>query len=630
MTRKIKILLISLLTALFALCLAAVAFPVKSVSADTINVTTTGISDDNFSFVPGASVKRSLFDTDPNSPDFDISTARTNLQFSFKLENFNYENLSNVVTHPKTFWGGRGYNVFIYEFTLLRGNHDGDGAGSEMTADEQYSVRVVIYSDAEKRFYGYIAEKNFYTGSSIRTSEAGDFLTGYPIFPNQEGPDYNYIATEGVTENVDGVDRVFNGGFTITKKFRLTINNNLNFLQDNGLVLNLIANVDSPFQYYCVRSRYCFTTVSYAGMFLTAYSKVYGEIYSSSRSVANVLQRMDDAGVDFAETFGDRAEWATRILDITATQRVRIKYLTEIEGTPYATHNYTYVNVPVLQETIYIDDVEEELGISLRKCLDSNAYCFKKTTDTDGELYELYYLKNVWLRSATVDGNYFDYFLDINESYKEIYRPYVNAEILTDDIYEWIYTTQMINKFPSLQNYLFSEVYGYFGIVVVPETYTLNSALKTMFDVQTSKIGVISNFTFERTLSYEGYNSLLTDYNYGFLSKLWSNVTGFAMGQERNATYYVIYSEPGTENALIGEGGQTDQDNPGSIVENEILKPIGGIVGGLWNGVIGFLSGISGNFKTILWIALVVVGIILAIKLYSNIKGNNNSRRKRK
>ena len=337
---------------------------------------------------------------------------------------------------------------------------------------------------------------------------------------------------------------------------------------------------------------------------------------------------MSNAGVDFNTEFGDRAVYANQILSVQNTQRVRIKYLEEIPGTPYATHKYDYVDVPVLQETIYISDVEEVLNKSLRKCLDSNAYCFQKTTDSDGEVYQLYYLKNVWLRAATVDGNFYDYFLDINDSYKDIYRPYVEAEILSDDVYEWVFSTQMINKFPALQDYRFNEIYGYFGLVVVPETYTLNSALKTMFDVETSKIGVISNFVFERMLSYDGYQRLLGNYNYGFLSKAWSEIAGFVSGSEHRATYYLIYSEPGTENALIGEGGQTNAEEPGSVFQNEVAGPVFGIIGDAWDGITGFFGGLAGNTKTILYIVLAVIVLIVGIKIYNSLKGNRRSKRK--
>ncbi len=618
MTKRIKIILISLLTALFALCLAVVALPPVKARAD--DITTTGISDGNFGFVAGASIPVNLFTEDPNAVGFNLATANTQLRYSFKLENFDYENLAHSVPHPTTWWGARANNVFIYEFTLYRGNRDGDGAGSLGTADAQNSVIVVVYPDSNRTFYGYVAERNYYGTGALMAG----YLSGTNLDLTSETT-YDDIATLGKTYNVDDVNRTFGQGYTITQKFRLS-NNNLNFQQNDGLVLNMVANVMSPFQYYFIKARYCFTTVVYAGMFSTQEQSIYGEVYSSSRSVVNVLQRMSDLGIDFEETFGDKAFWANRILAVENTQRVRVKYLTEIAGTPYATHNYAYVNVPVLQETIYINDVEEELDISLRKCLDSNAYCFQKTTDNDGDVYELHYLKNVWLRSVTVDGNYLDYFLDINESYKEMYRPYVNAEILSDDIYEWIFSTQMINKFPALQNYRFNEIYGYFGLVVVPETYTLNSALKVMFDVETSKIGVISNFVFERMLPYNGYQQLLSEYNYGFLSKVWSEVVGFYSGSEHRATYYVVYSEPGTENALIGEGGQTNAEDPGSIIDNEIVKPTGKIIGNAWHGIIGFFDNLTKGTQAILWIVLCGVVVVAGVVIYK--KFNKGGKRK--
>lgn len=626
-----KTLCLILLSALLLLSVG-MSFYVDRQRAHADNITTTSLSDDIFEFVPGAATHARLIDQ--GSDNYDLTTARARLRFQFKLKNFAYENLRSQIQHYSTWWGREAINVFAYEFTLYKGNNDGDGAGNLGTADPQYSVLVVIYPNENKQFEGYIAKKTYYTNSYLQVYNHNigssnfnadeKFLRGTDIFYTSTYNEYDYIAKKGMTfdisgGNYNGTTQEFGKNYSIVDRFSLT-NNNLNFSGDsgNGLILNIIANLNSPFQYYFINARYCFSTTTYAGMFSTDRTSIYGNIYSSSRSVANVLQRMEAAGdVDIDTFFGFYANVAHDILRVDATRRVRIKYLTEIEGTPYATHNYAYVDVPVLSETIYIDDVEEALGISLNKCLDSNAYCFQKTTDTDGELYQLYYLKNVWLRSATVDGHFFDYFLDINDSYKEIYRPYVEAEILSNDVYEWIYSTQIVNKFPALSNYRFNEIYGYFGLVVVPETYTLNSALKTLFDVQTSKIGVISTFSFERMLPYSGYQRLLSEYNYGFLSKAWSEVTGFVSGSEHQATYYVVYSEPGTENALIGEGGQTDIENPGSIVENEVIKPIGGIISNVWDGIIGFFTGISSNFKLILWIALGVVVLIIIFK-YKN------------
>ena len=626
MTKSIRNILISILGAVFILCVCFCFLSPVIVRAD--DITTTGISDDNFSFKTGAAISRRIFTEDPTAEEFNLATARTRLYFSFKLDNVDLENLNNEVEHPTTWWGERATNVFLYEFTLYRGNRDGDGTGNLATADPQSSVLVAIFCDSNRKFYGYVAEKNYYTNCSIGSVDG--FIRGESISLNEETR-YDDIATKGQTFEINhgdyyGAEKAFGKGYTIKQKLELS-NNNLYFDQNDGLTVDIRADVNSPFQYYFIRARYCFVKVDGAGMFNTTEQRVYGEIYSSSRSVANVLKRMQDAGEDFNTEFGDHAIYANQILSVENTQRVRIKYLEEIPGTPYATHKYDYVNVPVLQETIYIADVEAQLGKSLRKCLDSNAYCFQKTTDNDGELYQLYYLKNVWLRAMTVDGNFYDYFLDLNKSYKGIYRTYVEAGVLSNDVYEWIFSRQMINKFPALQDYHFDEIYGYFGLVVVPETYTINSALKTMFDVNTSKIGVISTFTFERMLSYEGYQRILGDYDYGFLSKVWSEISGFVQGSEHRATYYVIYSEPGTENALIGEGGQENPDD-GSILKEKVAGPVMQIVGDVWEGITGVLGGIAGNFKTILYIALAIVLGIIGFKVYNGLKGNKRSKRK--
>lgn len=614
MIKRIKVSLLITFTALLMLCAALLAFPMNKAKADTVVINTT--SDENFSFVPGAALNLATFNEDQHA-----------LRFRFKLDKYRYENLSSLVTRGTTFWGGLATNVFIYEFTLCRSNNDGDGQGSLGTAEEEFSMLVVIFTDRDQNFYGYIAEKNYYYGSYINDS----LLTGTMI-DNATHTDYDGIATNGRTfdcSKIDNVKRTFGGGYAIKSKFKLS-NSNLDFMENNGLVLNLIVYTQSPFSNYLIRSRYYYQYVTGATMFDTPYNEVCGATDSATRSVAGLLQAYYDDGIDIEEMFGDNADYAYEILRSQASQHVKIKYLTEIEGTPYATHNFAYVDVPVLRDTIYISDVEQALGISLFKCLDSNAYCFQKETDaTEGEYYRLYYLRNVWLRSMTEDGNYLDYFLDINNSYKDMYRPYVESGILDDGAYEWIYSTQFLNKFPALQGYRFNEVYGYFGLVVLPETYTLNSALVKMFDVKTSKIGVISNFSYSGTLSSEAYDRLLSAYNYSFLNKIWAHYANFVGSTSTtNATYYVIYSEPGTENALIGEGGQENPDD-GSFLE-EVTKEYTDIVvdiyGTFLNGVVGLLKGAGNHLTEILIIAAIVAGVILLFKF--GIIGGNKRRRK--
>ena len=87
-----------------------------------------------------------------------------------------------------------------------------------------------------------------------------------------------------------------------------------------------------------------------------------------------------------------------------------------------------------------------------------------------------------------------------------------------------------------------------------------------------------------------------------------------------------MYSEPGTENALIGEGGQTNAEDPGSVIGNEIVKPIGGVLGNAWDGIIEFYGNLAKGTQTILWIVLVGAVIVGGFMIYKKI--NKGGKRK--
>lgn len=629
MTKRVKICVLAALTALLLLCAGILAFPTWKASADD-----TWTSDNNFEYVAGASVKYRLFGAgvDPTAEDFELSTAKYDLGFYFRLKNRELLNLSErVSSYAEWWWGTRADNIFIYEFTLYAGNRDGDGAGSGGSARPQSTALILLFPvQNSNTFYAKVAIKDYY-GSGVFNDNS------YCNFKNNASTDLydNVFSQNGKTFNVNGTTQKFGGtGYTIIKSGYLTDGeSNLLFNSDEqntieGLFQIFAFSVNSPFSSYYVKTRYCFQTTDFVGFFGTSYKCAYGEIVSSSRSVAQILINMQNNGANMA-AFGDNETYVNDIIRTNATERVRVKYLTEIPGTPYATHNFAYVDVPVLQDTIYVSDVEKALGISLNKCLDSNAYYFTLESDDSGDYYQLNYLRNVWLRAMTEDSNYLDYFLDINKSFKEMYYPFVQSGILSDGAFEWIYSTQFLNKFPALQDYRFNEVYGYFGLIVIPESYTLNTALKEMFDVKTSKIGVISSFSYAGTLSYEAYEQLLDEYHYSWLNKVWAHYVNFVGSTSTtNATYYVVYSEPGTENALIGEGGQTDAED-GSLIGGAISDYTGIFVdvwGTFFNSAVGLLKGAGNHLPEILIIAAIIAGVILLFKF--GIIGGNKRRRK--
>ena len=642
MSKRLKNGLIAIFGALLLLC--AILLISSPVSAKAEEITKIGIKDENYSFLPGASVRGELFSYDnplPGDSDFKLEEATYDLGFYLKINDVDDQNLIEKVEQYYTWWGSRGDNFFVYEFTLYHANVDGDGKGSLGTGDKQTQVLLVIFpviSNNQVVLYAEVGVKNYYGNGTVDVSELLDFY-----YTNVEFTDYRSFFTSGRTYRVNDVDRSFGGkGYNVAYKgfIRKGIDFQMVHNQE-GLYNILAASVLSPFESYFVRMRYLWHTVNFAGMFTTGYSQVYGEIDSSSRSVNTVLSNMYDAGVDFDEQFGDSAEYAYLIIREDLKARVKIKYLTEIEGTPFAAPVYAYVTVPVIKNTININDVESALNLDLSKCLDSNAYCFQKDTEEDeGEIYRLYYLKDIWLRSFTTDGNYIDTFLDINNSYKDTYYQFVRDEVLTQEQYEYFYS-QMLNEYPALTEYkdsdnlnlTFATVYGYFGIVVIPESNSLNSMFAKLFDIPTSKSGAIKSYNFKKSLSYDAYQTLLTQYNYGFLSKAWAEVVGFIQGTEQQANYYVIYSQPGTKITVIGEGGQDDVDDKGGAIEQNVIQPVTEFVSDVAGTALEsgktVLNAIKGIFTNTTGVYIVGAIVIAGVIIFLYIKYGGKFRRRK-
>ena len=150
--------------------------------------------------------------------------------------------------------------------------------------------------------------------------------------------------------------------------------------------------------------------------------------------------------------------------------------------------------------------------------------------------------------------------------------------------------------------------------------------LKTLFDIDTSKIGVISTFMFDLTLSGDAYQKLLTDYQYGWLNKTWATVSNSFSESTANARIYLVYSEPGTEDAIIGEGGQTDAEKPGSVFENEVVEPFGAFVSEFGSSLLDSLMSFSSFGKIALGLVLLVVLVFVFVKLFNLLFGRKRKR----
>ena len=330
---------------------------------------------------------------------------------------------------------------------------------------------------------------------------------------------------------------------------------------------------------------------------------------------------MDNNEIDFDNYFGNYSVIASDILDtsLTQTETVKIKYLTEIPDTPFATHVFTNVEVPVLRGEVNKADVENYLGFDFDECLGCCPMHFElKENDVDyGTYYSLYYYKDTWLRAINADGHYTDIFIGINRSYMDVFYPYVNSGAIDQGAYEVVFTQQVLRKYPELSEYYPYNVYGHFTLVTVPHGNLLNESLRSLFNIDTSVLGVINCYSWEDNLSYESYVSLRDEFNYAWLATAWGELSDFVSGRTHLATYYMIYSEPFTDQAIIGEGGQTDIDNPSSVLHNEVVSPVVDFFGNILGQINGLFSE-SSAFLKIVKIALGAV-IVLAI-LYFPLK----------
>ena len=263
-------------------------------------------------------------------------------------------------------------------------------------------------------------------------------------------------------------------------------------------------------------------------------------------------------------------------------QTVKIKYLQDIDDTPFASAVYKNVQVPVISGGVYMDDVisymqsEDEEFIAFQ-ALDSTAYNIV-LSDTEENVYRVNYLKNVVVQTITVDGEYYESYLDINKSYVDYYQPLIKEEILRADTFEYVYSTSILKSYPQLSGYTMDEIHGYFGFVACPEVITFESVMSNMFlDYEKSTVGIVEGHYYKKDIKTEDYIRLMRSYGYtgtetfwsSFFNLFWHPLDPLLGGEVFPANFYVFYSLPGTNKAIIGEGGQTSIDD-GSALDIEV------------------------------------------------------------
>lgn len=602
MTKKIKLTLIGFLTALIMLGAIFVLFPGNSKPVKAAEATgheNHALTDSNFAWSSGAQAS------------IDAYTGENCLRFTFKLKN---TALNNLLEYAPPVWGGmfnsKDYfylNYYINEFKLYRLNANGEAISpisiligydyckedGDYILNYTYAVKTLSYATQESLAFNPVQLGTGRTNNGRMNDDLADYI---------EKNGYSIVCSQLVTDSTH-----------IGNDYGLTWKTNAETLESE-MTIDFVTY--SPYTTYFMEFNYYYYYPVSGTVTGTNDEEISGTLDSVARSVSYILNAMNDDGVleDYCED-EDTYNYAMDIITEGAKKDVKISYLEKIENSSFAKKITKTVSVPVYQNELSLDDIYSVLNVETLDVLDSQLYEFR--CNEEGTVYNAYYLEDIWLRSITTDGNYLDYFLDINLSYAQTYMQFVDAGIISQEMYEYIFA-KMIEANPGATGYKFDEVYGYFGLVAVPTTYTFNTLWVEMFDVKTSTSGLLENFSFDLNLSHSNYMKLLDDYQYGWLDKAWNTVTGFVAGSEWPATFYLFYSEPGTQGAYVGEGGQTDPEDPDGAIDDGVDEIIPDIIDGLKPEI---------NIGTT---ALVITGVILAVVIIMAMKNKKKKNKKEK
>ncbi len=591
MTKLIKKILITVFSALLLVCAFLALNPVQSVArADG--------TDTYFSFVPGAYTHYgTMYDEEGES--------RWIMGFGVKKQNLStYVDIRN---EPKSFWLWNENPRYDYGVTLYRKN------GSESV--KLLTLAVGYELDGDSVLVTYALQKYVYYTEAI-------------YFADQDFSETEIASDFGELTTTTG-ETVF------VKSKRINTANysgklNLPFGPDGGIMIAIEPN--EPYSEYFVEFSYEYLTYTNGGI-TGKKQTTTGSCRSSERSLYSTFNNMESAGMleeEIKPAFGDEAYTvAYDIIHKKEQRTVAIQYLQQIPGTPFAEKVTQSAEVTMQQGSneLPADAAAAALGLSSFDCLQS--YCDGLIPSENGNTFVAHYFNAVWLKARTVDGNDYNYYLNINESYADFYQHFVDAGIFDQGAYETVYSTQIYSKYAELEGFGPEEIYGYFGFAMIPKTYGINTLWTEFFDTKTSQSGIISTFEYGADVTLSEYNSLLQDYNYSFLARIWNDTANLFLSGSEDTTCYILYAEPGTESAFIAENGGDDiNDDTGAA--GQLGGELGGLIGSVvvtvedGFGAIGdFFAGLSSRAKAvsaIIIFGLVILAVILIARIFKKSK----------
>lgn len=424
-------------------------------------------------------------------------------------------------------------------------------------------IKQYVYGDETFSVFGY--DKNFTADMQERAEYANTaWIKDLPIYSEV----CNYLGVDSLDTHLG------NKGHKSCEIFMNSeydiVSWNATFAEDDDSIFNrqlgfgdlgvykkffiTLANVDSYSHYYInfdYRLDHSAKQQEFGSIISTKIASQYDILYSIDG--IDGLSVLDDSQQDKAE----------EIVYTGSMKEINVSYLTEIEGTTFATKKYVTVKVPLLHGEVRPYLVAEALGLDSLDVMQSHCQYFMYDKDTD--TYNAYYLEGVYLSAMDVNGNYARYTLSVNLSYREYYYGFVENGVFSNGMYNWFWS-QMINDYPLLSPYMDYEIYGYFGFVTIPNVYSLNSVWASMF-TDTSFSGIVNYVSYVENLSLSSYNKLLEDYGYSWLGIVWNDFMSLFDDNGATANNYMFYVSDTASKAYIGENGADDfYDNSGAIV----------------------------------------------------------------
>ena len=540
-------------------------------SADTSYLQDAEKGDTNFTFTTGASIK---IDEDEDTIE--------GLKFGIQLKNRDFENFLN---HNK--------DRAETEFTLYRQ----ESAGFKAI----YKIGAIALKDSDGHSMIFFGHQTLAYENNEGVDENSAIGSSINIFPNQFVGDIVLDATkqdemsEKELQSFDLCEAVMeNCGYTLDWVVaRKKGNHDEKFFmyEDDyegipSIGVTLFPN--SPKASYFVDMKYVYYDYQKSTTTGALWWKETKDVFnisanilrSDTRSIVSVLSNMRAANALEEEMKNDEGliKTANTILDNSGKYDIKITYLKQIKNTPLAQKVTKSVKANLYGgNTLLYDDAAIAVGEELH-CLGSNVKEF--IYDADTGTYVAKYLTAMKVIARTEDGNSLDYWLDINTSYYDYFQDLLTAA--TDSgvakMYEY-FLSSWIARYPEISGISEKELYGYFGHVVIPNTYSWATLWNEVFQVPTEFKGVIEKESYQSNMSLAAYNRLLRDYDYSWYERIYSTVYSLLeQGLKVSSVHWIFLANPKIQTPVISENGSTAEDNDFSSIGNGIKDVVDTVV----------------------------------------------------